>query len=185
MRPEWVVQRPQGHHLQQRQDAGRRRHHLFDQPASRRRLEVRRGRPDEADQGRRQDGRQDQVKIVLEAPDADLPYVLSDYHVLVVPKDFTDWANPVGTGGYKAGSIRARRARDPDQPRRLLEGRALQPGIGGAHRHQRRCRAHAGAAGGRSSTSRTAWWCRWSIRSRRPAISSWCRPLPAITSSCR
>lgn len=42
-----------------------------------------------------------QVKIVLEAPDADLPYVLSDYHVLVVPKDFTDWANPVGTGGYK------------------------------------------------------------------------------------
>ena len=27
--------------------------------------------------------------------------MLSDYHVLVVPKDFTDWANPVGTGGYK------------------------------------------------------------------------------------
>lgn len=42
-----------------------------------------------------------QVKIVLEAPDADLPYVLSDYHVLVVPKDFTDWSNPVGTGGYQ------------------------------------------------------------------------------------
>ncbi|HWA48502.1 MAG TPA: ABC transporter substrate-binding protein [Dongiaceae bacterium] len=42
-----------------------------------------------------------QVKIVLEAPDADLPYVLSDYHLLVVPKDFTDWANPIGTGGYK------------------------------------------------------------------------------------
>jgi peptide/nickel transport system substrate-binding protein len=42
-----------------------------------------------------------QIKIVLDAPDADLPYVLSDYHVLVVPKDFSDWANPVGTGGYK------------------------------------------------------------------------------------
>ncbi|WP_284735919.1 ABC transporter substrate-binding protein [Dongia deserti] len=42
-----------------------------------------------------------QVKIALEAPDADLPYVLSDYHVLVVPKDFTDWSNPIGTGGYK------------------------------------------------------------------------------------
>ena len=45
---------------------------------------------------------QEQVKIVLEAPDADLPYVLSDYHVLVVPNGFEDWANPVGTGGYKA-----------------------------------------------------------------------------------
>jgi peptide/nickel transport system substrate-binding protein len=45
---------------------------------------------------------QEQIKIVLEAPDADLPYVLSDYHVLVVPNGFEDWANPVGTGGYKA-----------------------------------------------------------------------------------
>lgn len=46
-----------------------------------------------------------QVKIVLEAPDADLPYVLSDYHVLVVPNGFTDWANPVGTGGYKLEAL--------------------------------------------------------------------------------
>ena len=48
-----------------------------------------------------------QVKIVLDAPDADLPYVLSDYHVLVVPNGFTDWANPVGTGGYKLEAFEA------------------------------------------------------------------------------
>ncbi|HXQ39879.1 MAG TPA: ABC transporter substrate-binding protein, partial [Candidatus Udaeobacter sp.] len=28
------------------------------------------------------------------------PYVLSDYHLLIVPKDFKDWAHPVGTGAF-------------------------------------------------------------------------------------
>ncbi len=41
-----------------------------------------------------------QIQITLSAPDADLPYVLSDYHVLMVPNGFTDWAKPVGTGGF-------------------------------------------------------------------------------------
>ncbi len=41
------------------------------------------------------------VKITLAAGDADLPATLSDYRILVVPDGFTDWANPVGTGGYR------------------------------------------------------------------------------------
>lgn len=41
-----------------------------------------------------------QILISLVSADADLPYILSDYHVLMVPNGFTDWANPVGTGGY-------------------------------------------------------------------------------------
>jgi peptide/nickel transport system substrate-binding protein len=42
-----------------------------------------------------------QIQISLASGDADLPYVLSDYHVLMVPNGFTDFANPVGTGGYR------------------------------------------------------------------------------------
>ncbi|WP_237155481.1 ABC transporter substrate-binding protein [Oryzibacter oryziterrae] len=41
-----------------------------------------------------------QIKITLTSGNADLPFILSDYHLMVVPKDFTDWANPIGTGGY-------------------------------------------------------------------------------------
>ena len=41
-----------------------------------------------------------EVKITLASGNADLPYVLSDYHFLVVPDGFTDWANPVGTGPF-------------------------------------------------------------------------------------
>jgi peptide/nickel transport system substrate-binding protein len=46
-----------------------------------------------------------QIAITLSSADADLPYVLSDYHVLMVPNGFTDWANPVGTGGYTLGKF--------------------------------------------------------------------------------
>ncbi|WP_237480650.1 ABC transporter substrate-binding protein [Lichenibacterium dinghuense] len=42
-----------------------------------------------------------QVGITLSTGNADLPYNLSDYHVLVVPNNFTDWAHPDGTGAYK------------------------------------------------------------------------------------
>ena len=45
-----------------------------------------------------------EVTITLDAPDADFLYPLSDYHVLVVPKDFNDWAHPIGTGAYTFGS---------------------------------------------------------------------------------
>ena len=41
-----------------------------------------------------------QVLISLESPDAELPYVLSDYHLWVVPDGFSDWKSPIGTGGY-------------------------------------------------------------------------------------
>lgn len=41
------------------------------------------------------------VKITLESGNADLPYVLSDYHFLVVPDGFDDWMNPIGTGPFK------------------------------------------------------------------------------------
>jgi peptide/nickel transport system substrate-binding protein len=46
-----------------------------------------------------------QIVITLASADADLPYVLSDYHVLMVPNGFTDWANPIGTGGYTLGKF--------------------------------------------------------------------------------
>lgn len=46
-----------------------------------------------------------QVSITLSSGDADLPYVLSDYHLLMVPNGFTDWAKPVGTGAYTVESF--------------------------------------------------------------------------------
>ncbi|HXH03644.1 MAG TPA: ABC transporter substrate-binding protein [Candidatus Competibacteraceae bacterium] len=41
-----------------------------------------------------------QISIVLANGNADLPYLLSDYHLMVVPNGFKDWAKPIGTGGY-------------------------------------------------------------------------------------
>jgi peptide/nickel transport system substrate-binding protein len=41
-----------------------------------------------------------QILITLAAADADLPYVLSDYHVLMVPEGFKDFAHPIGTGAF-------------------------------------------------------------------------------------
>jgi peptide/nickel transport system substrate-binding protein len=41
-----------------------------------------------------------EIKIVLASGNADLPYILSDYHFLVVPDGFTDWSKPVGTGPF-------------------------------------------------------------------------------------
>lgn len=41
-----------------------------------------------------------QIEITLKSGNADLPYLLSDYHLMVVPNGFTDFAKPVGTGGY-------------------------------------------------------------------------------------
>lgn len=39
-----------------------------------------------------------EVKIVLESGNADLPYILSDYHFLVVPEGWTDFSKPVAPG---------------------------------------------------------------------------------------
>jgi peptide/nickel transport system substrate-binding protein len=41
-----------------------------------------------------------EIGITLSSGNADLPYILSDYHLMVVPNGFTDWAKPIGTGGY-------------------------------------------------------------------------------------
>lgn len=41
-----------------------------------------------------------QIEITLSAGDADLPATLSDYHVMMVPDGFKDFANPVGTGAF-------------------------------------------------------------------------------------
>ncbi|TNC62906.1 ABC transporter substrate-binding protein [Rubellimicrobium roseum] len=46
-----------------------------------------------------------EVRITLESGNADLPYVLSDYHFLVVPEGFQDWSNPIGTGPFKLESM--------------------------------------------------------------------------------
>lgn len=46
-----------------------------------------------------------EVRITLDSGNADLPYVLSDYHFLVVPDGFQDWSNPIGTGPFKLESM--------------------------------------------------------------------------------
>ena len=41
-----------------------------------------------------------QVQFILESGNADFPSVLSDYHLMVVPNNFTDWSKPDGTGAF-------------------------------------------------------------------------------------
>lgn len=41
-----------------------------------------------------------EVTLKLESPNAEFMRTFADYHALIVPKDFADWANLVGTGGY-------------------------------------------------------------------------------------
>jgi peptide/nickel transport system substrate-binding protein len=41
-----------------------------------------------------------QIQISLSTGNADLPYVLSDYHLLIVPAGTTDFSKPDGTGAY-------------------------------------------------------------------------------------
>ncbi len=41
-----------------------------------------------------------QVQVTLASGDADFAYVLTDYHVLVVPDGYKDWTKAIGTGGY-------------------------------------------------------------------------------------
>ena len=47
------------------------------------------------------------IKIILAVPDADFPTVLTDYHVLMVPSGFSDWARPIGTGAFRLDSFKA------------------------------------------------------------------------------
>ncbi|MCF8147272.1 MAG: hypothetical protein K9J50_01830, partial [Sulfuritalea sp.] len=41
-----------------------------------------------------------QVQITMKTGNADLPFVLSDYHLLIVPNGTTDFSKPDGTGAY-------------------------------------------------------------------------------------
>ena len=41
-----------------------------------------------------------QIQITLDAADADFPYALTDYHLLMAPEGFKDWSKPVGTGAF-------------------------------------------------------------------------------------
>ena len=77
-----------------------------------------------------------QIQISLAAPDADLPYALTDYHLLMVPDGFKDWAKPVGTGAFTLEKfdpgvrISLKKTRDY-----WKEGRGWLDG-GRRHRHQ-------------------------------------------------
>jgi peptide/nickel transport system substrate-binding protein len=46
-----------------------------------------------------------QISMKLKSGNADLPYLLSDYHLLVVPNGFKDWSHPVGTGPFVFGEF--------------------------------------------------------------------------------
>lgn len=59
-----------------------------------------------------------EISIVLDGGNADLPFLLADYHLVVVPDGFTDWKHPIGTGGfvfdqYQPG-VRSYFKRNPD-----------------------------------------------------------------------
>lgn len=41
-----------------------------------------------------------EITLTLDSGNADLPYLLADYHLVVVPDGFTDWKHPIGTGGF-------------------------------------------------------------------------------------
>jgi len=41
-----------------------------------------------------------QLQITLSAGNADLPFILSDYHLIIVPKDTKDFSKPDGTGAF-------------------------------------------------------------------------------------
>ena len=59
-----------------------------------------------------------QVRVELSGGNADLPYIFSAFHLCIVPADFDDWANPVGTGAYRLVSyeagVRAAGERNPN-----------------------------------------------------------------------
>ena len=46
-----------------------------------------------------------EISITLTSGNADFPVILGDYHLIVVPKDFTDWQKLIGTGAYTLESF--------------------------------------------------------------------------------
>ncbi len=41
-----------------------------------------------------------QIQVSLASGDADFPTILTDYHIMMVPNGYTDWAKPIGTGAF-------------------------------------------------------------------------------------
>ena len=66
-----------------------------------------------------------QLGVTLNSPNANLPFHFADYHIPILPKDFNDWNNTVGTGPYKMESydpgVRIASQRNPNY---WKEGRA-------------------------------------------------------------
>jgi peptide/nickel transport system substrate-binding protein len=48
-----------------------------------------------------------QIQIDLIGGDADFAYLLTDYHILMVPDEHTDWSKPIGTGAFTLESFQA------------------------------------------------------------------------------
>ena len=46
-----------------------------------------------------------QISVTLERGDAELIYLLGDYHMKIVPNEFQDWAKPIGTGAFTFDSF--------------------------------------------------------------------------------
>ena len=42
------------------------------------------------------------IEVRLASGNADFPTILTDYHIMMVPAGFTDWARPIGTGAFTA-----------------------------------------------------------------------------------
>ena len=61
------------------------------------------------------------------APTPTCPIALTDYHILMVPDGFKDWAKPVGTGAVRAREVRSRRAHlaEEDAPTTGRRGAAI------------------------------------------------------------
>ncbi len=77
-----------------------------------------------------------QIQISLNAPDADLPYALTDYHVHMVPDGFKDWAKPVGTRRLQPRQVRSRRPHLAQEDPRLLEAGSRLARRHRSHGHQ-------------------------------------------------
>ena len=46
-----------------------------------------------------------QIEFTLKSGDAGFPNIFADYHILIVPKDFTDFSKPDGTGAFALESF--------------------------------------------------------------------------------
>ena len=65
------------------------------------------------------------VRISLKSPNADFAYYFNEYKVCVSQDGFTDWANPVGCGGYKLSNIELGVSASGERnPNYFKEGRA-------------------------------------------------------------